>query len=60
MVMTLFRGMRCPDPQYSTVTVREAKYTRLGYMTRLSTLHTLNPPFSISFFDERPFSNTGP
>jgi hypothetical protein len=27
MVMALFRGMRCPDPQYSAVSVREAKYT---------------------------------
>jgi hypothetical protein len=44
MVMALFRGMRRPDPKYSAVSVREAKYTRLGYMTRLSRLHTLGPP----------------
>jgi hypothetical protein len=44
MVMNLFRGMRRPDPQYSTVSVMEAKYTRLGYMTRLSRMHTLDPP----------------
>jgi hypothetical protein len=60
MVMALFRGMCRPDPQYSAVNVREAKYTRLGYKTRLSGLHTLNPPFSISFFKEQSFSNTGP
>jgi hypothetical protein len=44
MVMALFRGMRHPDPQYSAINVREAKYTRLGYKTRLSRLHTLDPP----------------
>jgi hypothetical protein len=60
MVMALFRGMCHPDSQYSAVSVREAKYTRLGYMTRLSKLHTMDPPFSISFFKEKPFSNTRP
>jgi hypothetical protein len=44
MVMALFRGIRCLDPQYSVVSVREAKYTRLGYRTRLRRLHTLDPP----------------
>jgi hypothetical protein len=58
MVMALFRGMRHPDPQYSAISVREAKYTRLAYMTRLSRLHTLNPPFSISFSEKQPFGNT--
>jgi hypothetical protein len=58
--MALFRGMRRPDPKYSAVSVREAKYTRLTYMTRLSRLHTLGPPYSISFSEEQPFSNTGP
>jgi hypothetical protein len=43
MIMALFRGMRCPDPQYLAVNVRETKYTRLEYMTRLSRLHTLDP-----------------
>jgi hypothetical protein len=43
MVIALFRGMRRPDPQYSAVSVREAKCTRLGYGTRLSRLYTLNP-----------------
>jgi hypothetical protein len=47
-----FRGMRRPDLQYSAVSVREAKYTRLGYKTRLSKLHTLDPSFSISFSEE--------
>jgi hypothetical protein len=60
MVMALFRGMHRPDPQYSAVSVRETKYTRLGYETRLSRLHTLDPPFSISFSEEKPFGNTGP
>jgi hypothetical protein len=44
MVMALFRGMYRPDPQYSALNVREAKHTRLGYMIRLSRLHTLDPP----------------
>jgi hypothetical protein len=60
MVVTLFRSMHRPDPPHSAVSVREAKYTRLGYMTKLSRLHTLNPPFSISFFEGQPFSSTGP
>jgi hypothetical protein len=60
MIMTLFRGMRHPNPQYLVVSVREAKYTRLGYTIRLSRLHTLDPPFSISFSKEQPFGNTGP
>jgi hypothetical protein len=41
MVVALFRGMRRPDPHYSAVSVREAKYTHLGYRTRL---YTLDPP----------------
>jgi hypothetical protein len=61
MIMSLFRGMHHSDPQYSDVSVREIKYTRLGYRTRLSRLHTLDPPpFSINFSKEQLFSNTGP
>jgi hypothetical protein len=30
MVMAFFRGMHRSDPQYSAVSVREAKYTYLG------------------------------
>jgi hypothetical protein len=60
MVMALFRGMCRLDPQYSTISVREAKYTCLGYRTRLSRLQTLDPPFNISFSEEHPFSNTEP
>jgi hypothetical protein len=60
MVMVLFGGMCRPDPQYSVVSVREAKYTCLGYRTRLSRLHTLDPPFSISFSEEQSFGNTRP
>jgi hypothetical protein len=44
MLIDLFRGMRHSDPHYSAVSVREAKYTRLGYRTRLSRVHTLDPP----------------
>jgi hypothetical protein len=51
--------MRHPDLQYSAVNVREAKYTCLGYMIRLSRLHTLDSLFSISFFKEQSFGNTG-
>jgi hypothetical protein len=58
MVMALFRGMHHLDPQYSAVSVREAKYTCLVYRTRLSRLHTLKSPYSISFFEEQPFGNT--
>jgi hypothetical protein len=47
-------------PQYSAVSVREAKYTRLRYRTRLSRLHTLDHPFNISFSKEQPFGNTKP
>jgi hypothetical protein len=52
MVMALFRGMCHPDLKYSAVSVREAKYTCLGHRTRLSMLHTLDAPFSISFSEE--------
>jgi hypothetical protein len=45
--MALFRVMCRPDPQYSAVRVKEAKYTRLGYRTKLSKLHTLDPPAPI-------------
>jgi hypothetical protein len=44
MVMVLLRGMCCPDPQYLAISVMEAKYTRLGYETRPSRLHTLDSP----------------
>jgi hypothetical protein len=43
MIMILFRGMRRPDLQYLAVSVREVKYTHLGYITRVSRLHTLDP-----------------
>jgi hypothetical protein len=48
------------DAQYFVVSIREVKYTRLWYTTRLSRLHTLNPPFSISFSVGQPFGNIGP
>jgi hypothetical protein len=44
MLMALFRGMCRPDPLYSVIAVRKAKYTRLGYRTRLSRLRNLDPP----------------
>jgi hypothetical protein len=43
MVMVLLGGMRRPDPQYIAASVREAKCIRLGYETRLSSLHILAP-----------------
>jgi hypothetical protein len=49
-----------PDPQYLASSVREVKCTRLGYKTRLSRLHTLDPPISIVFSEEQPSSNIGP
>jgi hypothetical protein len=49
MAMALFRSMRRLDPQYSAVSVMKAKYTRLGYMIRLSRLHTLNPHLALAF-----------
>jgi hypothetical protein len=56
----LVQGHVLPDPQYLAVTIREAKYTCLGYRTRLSRLHSLDPPFSICFSKERPFSTPDP
>jgi hypothetical protein len=44
MVMDLLRVVCRSDPQYSTDSFRKAKCTRLGYGTRLSKLHTLDPP----------------
>jgi hypothetical protein len=49
MVMILLRGMRRPDPQYLAASVREAKCTCLGYGTRLSRLHTLDPSLALAF-----------
>jgi hypothetical protein len=43
MVMDLLTVVRRPDPQYSADSFREAKCTHLGYGTRLSKLHTLDP-----------------
>jgi hypothetical protein len=60
MIMTLIRGMHRLDPHYSAVNIRETKYTRLGYRTRLNRLHTLDLPFSISFSKEQSFGNIRP
>jgi hypothetical protein len=49
MVMVLFGGMCSLDPQYSAAIVREEKCTRLRYGTRLSRLHTLDPPLVLAF-----------
>jgi hypothetical protein len=49
MVMVLSRGMRRPGPQYLDDKVREVKYTRLGYGSRLSRLHTLGSPLAQAF-----------
>jgi hypothetical protein len=58
MVMALFRGMRHSDPQYSAVSVRKANYTRLKYRTRLSKLHTLDPPHLALAFSRSNHSET--
>jgi hypothetical protein len=49
MVMALCRGMHRPDPPYSAISVREVKYTRLGYKTNLSRLHTLDLHLALAF-----------
>jgi hypothetical protein len=49
MVMALFRGMCRLDPYHLAVSVRETKCTCLGYGTRLSRLHTLEPPLALGF-----------
>jgi hypothetical protein len=59
MVMILFRGMCCLDPQYLAVSVREAKYRRLWYKTRLSKLHTLDPPLALAFPRSRHSATAG-
>jgi hypothetical protein len=56
--MDLLRVVHRPDPQYAADGFREAKYTHLGYATRLSRLYTLDP-ISISFSKGQPFNNTG-
>jgi hypothetical protein len=48
MVMDLLRAVRRPDPQYSTDSFRETKCTCLRYGTRLSRLHTLDPPHPLA------------
>jgi hypothetical protein len=47
--MALFRGMCYLEPQYSTVSIREVKYTCLGHKTMLSRLHTLDPHIALAF-----------
>jgi hypothetical protein len=49
MVMDLLRVVRHPDPWYLAGSVRETKCTRLGYGTRLSRLHTLDPTLALAF-----------
>jgi hypothetical protein len=49
MVMILLRGMHRLDPQYLATRVREAKCRCLGYKTRLSRLHTLDPLLALAF-----------
>jgi hypothetical protein len=47
MVIGLLRGMRRSDSQYLAGTIREAKFTSLGYETRLSSPHP--PPLPLAF-----------
>jgi hypothetical protein len=49
MVIDLLRGMHCSGPQYLVNINREAKCARLGYGTRISRLHTLDPPVALAF-----------
>jgi hypothetical protein len=49
MVMVLFRGICHPDLQYLAISIRETKCTRLGYKTRLSRLHSMDPPLALAF-----------
>jgi hypothetical protein len=49
MVMVLLRVVHRLDPQYSADSFRKAKYTHLGYGTRLSRLHTLDPSLALAF-----------
>jgi hypothetical protein len=60
MVIVFFGVMHHPDLQYSAASIREVKCARLAYGTRLSRLHTLNPPIGIDFSEEQSFSNIGP
>jgi hypothetical protein len=41
--------MCCLDPQYLAVSIREEKYTHLGYRSRLSRLYTLDPHLALAF-----------
>jgi hypothetical protein len=58
MVMDLLRVVHHPDLQYLAGSIREVKCTCLGYGTRLSRLHTLDPPLALAFFERQPFGNT--
>jgi hypothetical protein len=49
MVMDLLRVMRHLYPRYLASSVREVKCTHLGYGTRLSRLHTPDPPLVLAF-----------
>jgi hypothetical protein len=49
MVIGLLRGMRHLAPQYLAGSVREVECARLGYETRLSRLHTLDPSLALAF-----------
>jgi hypothetical protein len=49
MVMGLLRGVHRPEPQYLVGSVREAKHTCLGYGTKISRLHTPDPPLALAF-----------
>jgi hypothetical protein len=58
MVMVLLRGICHPSPQYLAASVREANRTRLGYGTRLTRLHTLDPPLALAFRRSRHLATT--
>jgi hypothetical protein len=58
--MVLLGGMRRPNPQYLAVSVSEEKCTSLGYGTRLSKLHTLEPPLVLVFSRSSHLATTDP
>jgi hypothetical protein len=45
----LAQGHVSSGPQYLATSIREAKCTCLGYETRLSRLHILEPPLALAF-----------
>jgi hypothetical protein len=49
-----------PDLQYSAASMREVKYTHLGYRTKLNRLHTLDPPLVLAFLRNSHLATSDP